>query len=100
MILFQTEIGHMPSIMSRDYRLTFRKTLLKVIEKLRNVFNTGSALRLRHDFAMEKEIDNETLGILLKGLEEFSSVPEEEIINGFVLLSWMGRIGSGHECKC
>jgi len=98
MILFQTEIGHMPLRMSRNYRLTFRRTLLKVIEKLRDVANTGSALRLRHDFAPENEVDNQTLGILLKGLEEFSNVLEEETINGFVFLSWMG-VGSGHELQ-
>jgi len=74
----------MPSKMSRNYRLTFRKTLLKVIEKLRGIVATGSCSILN-------DVDNQTLQMILKGLEEFSSVLEEETINGFVFLFWMGR---------
>ncbi len=81
----------MPSKMSRVYRLNFRKTLEKVIGKLRDVVNTGSVLRLRHEFPPENEVDNDSLRMILKGLEEFSKVLEEEIIKGFVFLFWMGR---------
>jgi len=91
MIPSLTEIGHMPSKMSRVYRLNFRKTLEKVIGKLRDVVNTGSVLRLRHEFPPENEVDNDSLRMILKGLEEFSKVLEEEIIKGFVFLFWMGR---------